>query len=125
MMFVLAGSEEDIEPAARLMQSMGVQNVLIKGGHALGKQEVKQQSEPKVRKAKDFLFVGDDVHVFETDLIETTSTHGTGCTLSAAIAANLALGKDLIESVRVSKEFVTEAIRTAPGLGTGASPINI
>jgi hydroxymethylpyrimidine kinase/phosphomethylpyrimidine kinase len=118
-------SEEDIEPAARLMQSMGVQNVLIKGGHALGKQEVKQQSEPKVRKAKDFLFVGDDVHVFEADLIETTSTHGTGCTLSAAIAANLALGKDLIESVRVSKEFVIEAIRTAPGLGNGASPINI
>ena len=82
-------------------------------------------TDPVVGKAKDFLFIGDNVHIFEADLIQTTATHGTGCVLSAAITANLALGKDLIESVRVSKEFVTEAIRTAPDLGNGSSPINI
>jgi len=117
-------SEDDIEAAARSMQSMGARNVLIKGGHAL-RQEVEPHPDPVVRKARDFLFIGDDVHIFEADLIETTATHGTGCTLSAAIAANLALGKDLIESVSLSKEFVTEAIRSAPSLGNGAAPINI
>ena len=118
-------SEEDIGAAARLMQSMGARNVLIKGGHALNQEGTELLTDPVVGKAKDFLFIGDNVHIFEADLIQTTATHGTGCVLSAAITANLALGKDLIESVRVSKEFVTEAIRTAPDLGNGSSPINI
>jgi hydroxymethylpyrimidine kinase/phosphomethylpyrimidine kinase len=76
------------------------------------------------RKARDFLFVGDDKYIFEADFIETTATHGTGCTLASAIAANLALGKSLIEAVENAKKFVTEAIRTAPNLGRGHSPIN-
>lgn len=107
-------TQSDVEAAAREMQSMGARNVLIKGGHI--------ENE---RKAIDHLFIGADAHVFEADRIDTTATHGTGCTLAAAIAANLAMGRDLIESVKIAKEFVTSAIRTAPMLGHGNSPINI
>ncbi len=110
-------SADDIVRAAAIMRSMGAKNVLIKGGHI--------KSKGKNRKAKDYLSVGDNLTVFEADFIDTTATHGTGCTLSAAIAANLALGKDLIEAVRIAKDFVTEAIRTAPNIGKGNSPINI
>ena len=104
----------DVEAAARAMQSMGAKNVLIKGGHL-----------DNDRKAVDYLFADTDLHVFEADLIETTATHGTGCTLAAAIAANLALERSLVESVKIAKDFVTNAIRTAPMLGNGHSPINI
>ena len=115
-------NEKDIRQAARTMQSFGARNVLIKGGHLFeGK---RQKAKGKRRIAKDFLFIGGDLHVFEADFIETTATHGTGCTLAAAIAANLALGKSLIEAVGAAKNFVTEAIRTAPNLGRGHSPIN-
>lgn len=110
--------EADIENAARLIQSMGAKNVLIKGGHFESETLVNQ-------KARDYLFIGDKRTVFEADYIDTMATHGTGCTLAAAIAANLALGKDLKDAVSVSKAFVNEAIRTAPNLGHGHSPINI
>jgi len=56
--------------------------------------------------------------------IDTTSTHGTGCTLSSAIASNLALGHSVPEAVKLSKEYVTDAIRHAPGLGHGCGPLN-
>ncbi len=116
-------NEKDIEKAARIMQNFGAKNVLIKGGHFQGKrQKVKGKSETRL--AQDFLFVGDEKYTFEADFIETTATHGTGCTLASAIAANLALGKGLIESVEIAKRFVTQAIRTAPNLGRGHSPIN-
>lgn len=105
----------DVETAARAMQRMGARNVLIKGGHL----------EHAVGKAIDYLFIGDKLHAFEAEFIDTAATHGTGCTLAAAIAANLALGNDLVEAVRIAKEFVTSAIRTAPMLGYGHSPINI
>ena len=106
-------SEAEIVKAAGIIRSLGAENVLIKGGHLAGET------------ARDFLFLGDIVHIFEEDLIETKSTHGTGCTLAAAITANLALGNSLVESVGISKKFVHEAIRTSPGLGKGNSPINI
>ena len=61
---------------------------------------------------------------FSADFIETTATHGTGCTFAAAIAANLANGKTLRKAVESAKKFVTEAIRSAPNLGKGHSPIN-
>ena len=111
-------SSDDIRSAARAMQSMGARNVLIKGGHL-------EDHEGDARKAVDHLFIGADVHVFTENYIETTATHGTGCTLAAAITANLALGQELLDAVRIAKEFVTEAIRTAPMLGHGHSPINI
>ncbi len=83
-----------------------------------------QRPKTEDRKARDFLFVDDEKYVFEAEFIETTATHGTGCTLASAIAANLAVGKNLIEAVDTAKRFVTEAIRTAPNLGRGHSPIN-
>lgn len=119
---------EEIKTAARKMQSFGAKNVLIKGGH-LSISDVgfgiANLENTENRKAKDFLFIGDDLHIFEADYIETTATHGTGCTLAAAIAANLALGKTLVEAVEIAKNFVTEAIRTAPNIGKGNSPIGI
>ncbi|MDQ3220528.1 MAG: hydroxymethylpyrimidine/phosphomethylpyrimidine kinase [Acidobacteriota bacterium] len=129
---------DDIEKAAEIMQSMGAANVLIKGGHILnadrglryvdttpgGNATVKEKVALK-QKAIDYLFLGNEVHIFESEYIETNATHGTGCTLASAIAANLALGKNLTDAVGISKKFVAEAIRTAPNLGHGHSPINI
>lgn len=112
----------DIEKAARIIQSAGAENVLIKGGHLFDENVQNVGRENRI--ARDYLFAGDELHVFEAAFIETRATHGTGCTLAAAIAANLALGNDLIKSVDAAKKFVTEAIRTAPGLGHGNSPVN-
>jgi len=113
---ITIGSSGDISAAAQIMQRLGAKNVLIKGGHG---------TNAESRKAIDYLFTGDSVESFEADFISTTATHGTGCTLAAAIAANVGLGFDLSESVRTSKGFVTEAIRTAPMIGKGNSPINV
>lgn len=109
-------NEKDINRAAEIMCGFGAKNVLIKGGHL----PIANFS----RCAKDFLFVREDLQVFESEFIETNATHGTGCTLAAAIAANLANGKNLSEAVEISKKFVTEAIHNAPNLGKGHSPIN-
>ena len=117
-------SPEAVKTAAGIMRTMGARNVLIKGGHLRVKRE-KGKVESERRIARDYLFIGEKLKIFEAEFIETTATHGTGCTLAAAIAANLALGNDLTESVRIAKEFVTEAIRTAPNLGKGNWPINI
>ena len=111
-------NENDIERAAKIMQNYGAKAVLIKGGHFL-------KAEGGRRRAKDFLFEEDEFRTFEAEFIETNATHGTGCTLAAAIAANLALGKSLGEAVETAKRFVTEAIRAAPNLGHGHSPIGI
>jgi hydroxymethylpyrimidine kinase/phosphomethylpyrimidine kinase len=108
----------DIKAAAAAMQSMGAQNVLIKGGHlAVG--------DAPGDKATDYLFLGDDTRVFSSEFIDTSATHGTGCVLAAAITANLALGKELPDAVGLAKEFVTKAIRSAPMLGRGHSPIDL
>ena len=108
-------TDDSIVEAAAIMRQMGARNVLIKGGHMLSKNN----------KARDFLFIGEESTILEADFIDTTATHGTGCTLAAAIAANLALGHDLKAAVAAAKAFVNEAIRTAPHLGRGNSPINI
>ncbi len=139
---------KDIRNAAKIMQSQGAKNVLIKGGHLpisnLGNgfadleykidsgelsstersKTKNQKPKTKSRFATDFLFMEEREFTFSADFIETTATHGTGCTFAAAIAANLANGKPLREAVESAKKFVTEAIRTAPNLGKGHSPIN-
>ncbi len=119
------GTPDDIAAAARIMQSIGARNVLIKGGHATGAGRDAWRPQTAKPQAIDYLFIGTESMEFGEPFIDTTATHGTGCTLAAAITANLALGKGLADAVRAAKVFVTEAIRTAPGLGKGHSPINI
>ena len=111
-------TESDVADAAAMMRAMGATSVLIKGGHFGEERGVG-------RIARDFLFIGETLHCLDGEYFETTATHGTGCTLAAAIAANLAIGNDLAEAVLIAKRFVAEAIRTAPNLGRGHSPINI
>ena len=111
----LAGMEihtpADMETAARKIGALGCKNVLVKGGK-------------NIPGAVDVLFDGEICHRIEIEQIDSTSTHGTGCTLSSAIASNLALGKSVPEAVRLAKEYVTDAIRHAPGLGHGCGPLD-
>jgi len=97
--------------AARAMRGMGARAVLVKGGHLTGR-------------ALDLLDDEGRVRTFVAERIETTSTHGTGCTLAAGIAACLARGLALEDSIEAAKRFVTDAIRRAPQLGHGHGPIN-
>ncbi|MEO8576137.1 MAG: bifunctional hydroxymethylpyrimidine kinase/phosphomethylpyrimidine kinase [Gemmatimonadales bacterium] len=114
---VLAGfaieNKSDMRRAAEKISAMGAKAVLIKGGHV--------HDQPG--KVTDLLFDGDFVE-FSNDRIETTSTHGTGCTLSAAIAAELGKGASLREAVQSGIDFVHAAIASAPGLGGGHGPLN-
>lgn len=102
-------SAEDMERAARRIQEMGAKNVLVKGGHASGD-------------ALDILYDGGQFWHFSAERIPTKNTHGTGCTYSSAIAANLALGFDLRQAVKKAKEYVTTAIRHSPAIGKGCGP---
>ena len=98
--------------AAENLASLGAANVLVKGGHLRGD-------------ALDILYTRDgEVREFRAPRIDTPHTHGSGCTYSAAITAGLALGAPLADAVARAKEFVTEAIRTNPGLGSGSGPLN-
>lgn len=106
-------SLDEMRAAADAISMMGARNVLLKGGHV-----------PQQKTVIDLLYDGSDFTEFRHDYIDTPNTHGTGCTLSAAIAANLALGVDLVEAVRISIDFVHEAIATAPNLGSGHGPLN-
>ena len=71
----------------------------------------------------DTLYINNKVITYETPYINSRNTHGTGCSFSSAIAANLALGKTLDESINISNRFIYEAIRLAPDLGKGKGPI--
>jgi hydroxymethylpyrimidine/phosphomethylpyrimidine kinase len=97
--------------AAERLFEMGARSVLVKGGHLEGD-------------AIDILLHGGEWFEFAAARVATRNTHGAGCTYSAAITAELARGTDLPAAVRLAKMFVTEAIRTSPGLGSGAGPLN-
>jgi len=71
----------------------------------------------------DTLFENGNKKVFYTKLIDTTNTHGTGCSFSSAIAANIALGKPIEEAIKTAKEFIYEAVNNAPNIGHGMGPI--
>ncbi len=99
------------EVAGRLA-ALGARAVLLKGGHAPG------------QTVTDLLFEGERlVEAFSSPRIETTSTHGTGCTLASAIAVGIAQGLDLRAAVARARAYVREAIRAAPGLGGGHGPL--
>ena len=102
-----------MERAAReLVTKRGARAALVKGGHLAGAELV------------DVLFDGRTVRRFTHERVETTSTHGTGCTLSAAIAAGLALRVPLDGAVELGLEYVRRALVSAPGLGSGHGPLN-
>jgi len=106
-------SPRQMENAGRALLSMGAGAALVKGGHL--KQDL----------LVDVLVTPEGVHRIHHPRLETTSTHGTGCALSAAITAGLASGASLPRAVAVALDFVHAAIRAAPGLGRGHGPLNL
>jgi hydroxymethylpyrimidine/phosphomethylpyrimidine kinase len=105
--------DEDSQVAAgRALIDAGAEAALVKGGHLPG--DI----------VRDVLVTEGDVHVFEGRRIETTSTHGTGCTLASAIATGLGQGYGLRAATERALGYVREAIRHAPGLGSGHGPLD-
>jgi hydroxymethylpyrimidine/phosphomethylpyrimidine kinase len=103
---------EAMERAGRMLVAQGATAALIKGGHLVGDAAI------------DVLVHGERVRTFTHPRIDTQHTHGTGCTLSAAITALLARGRELDTAVEQSIEWVHRAIRTAPNIGGGHGPLN-
>lgn len=103
---------EAMKSAARAISKMGAKQVIVKGGH-LGEAD-----------ATDIVFDGDDFEMVEGTRVATCNTHGTGCTFSSAVAANLALGQDFRQAVRNAKLYITGAIENALDIGKGFGPTN-
>lgn len=102
---------DDMEKAARLIFEMGPKNVLVKGGHL-------------ENDAVDVLFDGKEIKLFKGHRINTKNTHGTGCTLSSAIASNIALGYSVEDAVKNAKEYINVAIEHSLDIGKGVGPTN-
>ena len=102
---------EDMKETAKKLKKLGTKYVLIKGGHLKND-------------ATDLLFDGENFIYFKEQKINTNNTHGTGCTLSSAIAANLAKGMSIEEAIRESKEYITLAIKHGFKIGHGVGPTN-
>ncbi len=99
------GSEMIVQ--AKQLLASGAQSILLKGGHGSGAESV------------DYLVTADEVMHFSAPRIATRHTHGTGCSLSSAVAAGLAKGLDLTRAVREAKDFITASIAGADALGVG------
>ncbi|MEE2690659.1 MAG: bifunctional hydroxymethylpyrimidine kinase/phosphomethylpyrimidine kinase [Pseudomonadota bacterium] len=104
--------EDDLAAAGAALVEAGAKAALVKGGHLEGET------------VSDALATGGGAVFFRNPRIVTTSTHGTGCTLASAVAAGLAQGAALEESVGRAIAYVREAMRTAPGFGKGHGPLN-
>jgi hydroxymethylpyrimidine/phosphomethylpyrimidine kinase len=104
-------TEDEIRQAARDILDLGPRTVVMKGGHREGSTVV------------DVLFDGRAFYAFPAERVDTTSTHGTGCTFSAAIAASLAQGRDVVEAVAAAKSYLTAAIQHATAMGAGHGPV--
>lgn len=102
----------DMADAALELRSMGPDAVLLKGGHLQGSELV------------DVLAHADGVEQFHHGRIDTRHTHGTGCTLASAIATGVAQGRGMGDAVHRARDYLLEAIRTAPGFGGGGGPVN-
>ncbi len=105
-------TRDDMRRAAHAILALGATAVLVKGGHLAG------------GTAADLLVDPDGEEWLEAERIQTPHTHGTGCTLSAAITAHLAMGEDLRTAVRAGKRFVTGAIAHALAIGKGIGPVD-
>ena len=105
-------SVADMEAARDDLMALGAAHVLLKGGHLVGDH------------VRDLLFGPGETRTFESSRIDSKHTHGTGCTLASAIAAGLAQGLGIEQSIARARDYVMEAIRTAPGFGAGHGPMN-
>jgi len=105
-------SIKDMIKAGKILINLGAKNVLIKGGHL------------KSKKMNDILVNKKIIKVFNSKKYNSKNTHGTGCTLSSAIATYLSCGKDLIKSCELGIKYVNEAIKSNLKLGKGNGPIN-
>ena len=103
---------EDMVYAAKIINILGVKNVLIKGGHL------------STKKIHDVLLSNNKVEIFNSKKIITKNTHGTGCTLSSAIATFYSCGKTLKKSCELGINYVNRAIMSGPNYGKGHGPIN-
>lgn len=102
----------DMQAAAQKIYQLGPAAVLVKGGGMTGE-----------LKGVDVWFDGQELQTITTTTVDTANTHGTGCTLSAAIAANLAAGHAPLAAVKLAKTYVTKALRHALEIGQGQGPI--
>ncbi len=100
---------QQMEEAAKAIYQLGAKNVLLKGGH------LEDDST-------DILYDGQEFSYFSSTRINTKNTHGTGCTLSSAITANLALGYSIAQAMSISKDFITTAIKHSLSIGKGVGP---
>ena len=107
-------SEEDLRQAARDIVAQGARAVVMKGGHG-GQQRAT---------AVDILYDGHEFHRYSAPRVNTTSTHGTGCTFASAIAAFLARGEPLPKAVERAKDYLTDALRRAYPIGSGHGPVH-
>ncbi len=103
---------EDMIKAGKILKSYGAKNVLIKGGHL------------KSNQMNDILLSRNNIKIFKSRKYSSKNTHGTGCTLSSAIATYLSCGKDLKKSCELGIKYVNEAIKSNINLGKGNGPIN-
>jgi hydroxymethylpyrimidine kinase/phosphomethylpyrimidine kinase len=112
-------NHDDMVALARTILAFGPTFVLVKGGHFA-------QGSPTETRAPDVLVGGDDVFIFDAARVATRNDHGTGCSLSAAIAAGLALGRSVPDATRDAKSFVLAALTSAANwtLGSGHGPID-
>jgi hydroxymethylpyrimidine/phosphomethylpyrimidine kinase len=110
----IACSQDEMRKQGERLLELGAKAVLVKGGHSTGAQSI------------DLLVERDGVTLFPADRVQTHNTHGTGCTLSAAIAAFLAKRLALAEAVRLAKRYVTDALMAADRIkvGHGAGPLH-
>ena len=105
-------STDDMIKAGKILVSLGAKNVLIKGGHL------------KSKSMTDILINKKIIKLFKSRKYNSKNTHGTGCTLSSAIATYLSCGKDMINSCELGIKYVNDAIKTNTNLGKGNGPIN-
>lgn len=110
---------------AKKIRLLGPKAVLLKGGHLPMTEDHKAAKSPqKASTVIDVLFDGEKTTLLETQYLVSNNTHGTGCSLASAIAANLAMGMEMVRAVRSAVRFVEAGIKTSTNMGQGSGPIN-
>lgn len=102
---------DDMEKAIKIISKITNAAILIKGGHS-------------INDSNDLLFVNNELIWFKGERIDNPNTHGTGCTLSSAIASNLALGYDIKDSIKNAKAYISTCLRSMLDLGKGSGPLD-